>query len=139
MLNVNTDPRAKEIYKVGSQSIVGGKFENLYTLAKPFLDRLATEAGIQFAPGYGDVVKLMIIPGNHVLLVHFGFRMEVHTSNNFKIIDLLTEEKKYRFAYQEKAVHGITDKKAAVDASKNILVNGREKRLLLRNQTEKNT
>ena len=53
-----------------------------------------------------------------MLLVHFGFRMEVHTSNNFKIIDLLTEEKKYRFAYQEKAVHGITDKKAAVDASK---------------------
>lgn len=119
LLNVNTDPRAKEIYKVGSQSIGGGKFEDLYTLAKPFLDRLATEAGIQFAPGYGDVVK---IDDNTWKSCAFGsIRLpdgSARTSNNFKIIDLLTEEKKYRFAYQEKAAHGITDRKAAVDASK---------------------
>lgn len=119
LLNVNTDPRAKEIYKVGSQSIGGGKFEDLYTLAKPFLERLATEAGIQFAPGYGDVVK---IDDNTWKSCAFGaIRLpdgSARTSNNFKIIDLLTEEKKYRFAYQEKAAHGITDRKAAVDASK---------------------
>lgn len=119
LLNVNTDPNASEIFRVGSRSLGRGNFEDLYSLTKPFLQRLATEAGIQFAPGAGDVVKM---DENTWKASAFGaLRLpdgSVRTSNNFKVIDLVTEEKKYRSAYQEKAVHGIPEKKAAQEAAK---------------------
>lgn len=119
LLHVNIDPNASEIFKVGSRKLENNRYEDLYSLTKPFLQRLATEAGIQFAPDAGDVVKL---DENTWKASAFGaIRLpdgSVRTSNNFKIIDLLTEEKKYRSSYQEKAVRGITDKRAAQDAAK---------------------
>lgn len=118
LLYVDTNPNASQIFKVGSRSLGNNRWEDLYSLTKPFLQRLATEAGIQFAPGAGDVVK---VDENTWKASAFGaLRLpdgSVRTSNNFKIIDLLTEERKYRLAYEEKAVRGITDKKAAKAAS----------------------
>jgi len=118
LLYVDTNPNASQIYKVGSRSLGNNQWEDLYSLTKPFLQRLATEAGIQFAPGAGDVVKM---DENTWKASAFGALKlpdgSIRTSSNFKVIDLLTEEKKYRLAYEEKAVQGITDYKSAKKAS----------------------
>lgn len=119
LLYVDTDERASQIYKVGSRILNNKRWEDLYSLSKPFLQRLATEAGIQFGPGAGDVSK---VDGNTWKASAFGaIRLpdgNMRTSNNFKVIDLAMEEKKYRAAYGEKAERGITDYKAATEASK---------------------
>lgn len=115
---VDTSEQASQIFKVGSKSLGNNKFEDLYSLTKPFLQRLATEAGIQFAPGSGDVVK---VDENTWKASAFGaLRLpdgSVRTSSNFKVIDLLTEERKYRISYEEKSVSGILDYRAAKAAS----------------------
>lgn len=122
LLTVDTSAQAAQIFKVGSKSIGNNQWEDLYSLTKPFLQRLATEAGIQFAPGAGDVVK---VDANTWKASAFGaLRLPdgtVRTSNNFKVIDLLTEERKYRLGYEEKAKSGITDKKAAQAASEKYM------------------
>ena len=118
LLYVDTGDQASQIFKVGSK-YVNGRWENLYSLTKPFLQRLATEAGVQFAPGAGDVVKVDI---NTWKASAFGaIRLpdsSVRTSNDFKVIDLVTEERKYRLSYEEKAANGISDYKAAEEAAK---------------------
>lgn len=115
---VDTSEQASQIFKVGSKSLGNNSFEDLYSLTKPFLQRLATEAGIQFAPSAGDVVK---VDENTWKASAFGaLRLpdgSVRTSSNFKVIDLLTEERKYRIAYEEKSVSGILDYRAAKAAS----------------------
>ncbi len=119
LLYVDISERASQVFKVGSRSCGNGKWEDLYSLTKPFLNRLATEAGIQFMPGSGDVVKM---DENTWKASAFGaIRLpdgSVRTSNNFKVIDLVTEEKKYRLSYEEKAERGIADHRAAKDAAK---------------------
>lgn len=119
LLQVDISDNASQIFKVGAKSLGNNQWIDLFSLTKPFLQRLATEAGIQFAPGTGDVVK---VDENTWKASAFGaLRLpdgSVRTSSNFKVIDLLTEERKYRLAYEEKAVTGIVDFKAAKDASK---------------------
>lgn len=119
LLYVDTSERASQVFKVGSRSCGNGKWEDLYSLTKPFLNKLATEAGIQFMPGSGDVVKM---DENTWKASAFGaIRLpdgSVRTSNNFKVIDLVTEEKKYRLSYEEKAQRGISDYKASKEAAK---------------------
>ncbi|TGY90881.1 hypothetical protein E5329_23885 [Petralouisia muris] len=119
LLCVDTDERASQIFKVGSRILNNKRREDLYSLSKPFLQRLATEAGIQFGPGAGDVSK---VDENTWKASAFGaIRLpdgNMRTSNNFKVIDLAMEEKKYRMAYEEKAESGIVDYKAAEDAAK---------------------
>lgn len=119
LLYVDTNEQASQIFKVGSRSRGNGKWDDLYSLTKPFLQRLATEAGIQFGAGSGDVVKM---DENTWKASAFGaIRLPdggVRTSSNFKVIDLATEEKKYRLAYEEKAERGISDYRAAEAASK---------------------
>lgn len=120
LLTVDTSEQAGQIFKVGSKCVRQGNQEswvNLFSLTKPFLQRLATEAGIQFAPGSGDVVK---VDENTWKASAFGALKlpdgTVRTSNNFKVIDLQMEEKKYRISYEEKAERGISEYKAAKDA-----------------------
>lgn len=119
LLHVNTDERASEFFKVGSKHMGNQRYEDMYSLTKTFLNKLATEAGIQFAPGTGDVSR---IDENTWKASAFGaLRLpdgSVRTSSNFKVIDLLTEEKKYRLSYEDKAVNGIVDYRAAKDAEK---------------------
>lgn len=119
LLYVNTDEKASQIFKVGSRSLGNNQWEDLYSLTKPFLQRLATEAGIQFGAGSGDVSR---IDENTWKASAFGaIRLpdgNIRTSNNFKVIDLATEENKYRLAYETKAEKGISDYKAAESASK---------------------
>lgn len=121
LLHVDTSEQAGQTFKVGQKCVQTGKentWIDLYSLTKPFLQRLATEAGIQFAPGAGDVLKM---DENTWKASAFGALKlpdgTVRTSSNFKVIDLLTEEKKYRLTYEEKAASGIRDYRAAKDAS----------------------
>lgn len=115
---VDTSSEASEIYKVGSKRTDGNRYEDVYSLTKPFLQKLATQAGIQFAPESGDVVK---VDENTWKASAYGALKlpdgTIRTSNNFKVIDLVTEEKKYRIAYEEKAEKGIVDYKAAKEAA----------------------
>lgn len=119
LLYVDTSDQAAQVFKVGTRSLGNNQWENLYSLTKPFLQMLATEAGIQFGPGSGDVVK---VDENTWKASAFGaLRLpdgSVRTSNNFKVIDLVTEEKKYRLSYEEKAEKGISDERAAKAASR---------------------
>lgn len=114
----DTSPEAAQVFKVGSRKNKSDKWEDLYSLTKPFLEKLATEAGIQFAPGAGDVVK---VDENTWKASAYGALTlpdgGIRTSSNFKVIDLATEERKYRLSYEEKSVDGITDYKKAKDAS----------------------
>lgn len=114
----DTSPDAAQTYKVGSRMIAKDKWEDLYSVTKPFLQKLATEAGIQFAPGAGDVVKM---DENTWKASAYGALKlpdgTVRSSSNFKVIDLATEEKKYRLSYEEKAKNGITEYKSAQAAA----------------------
>lgn len=121
LLLVDTSEQAGQIFKVGSKCVRQGNRDtwmDLFSLTKPFLQRLATEAGIQFAPGSGDVIK---VDENTWKASAFGSLKlpdgTVRTSNNFKVIDLQMEEKKYQISYEEKAERGISDYRAAKDAS----------------------
>ena len=115
---VDMNEKASHIFKVGSRNL-GNRWEELYSLMNPFLQQLATMAGIKFAAGAGDVVR---VDQNTWKASAYGYiRLpdgDMRTSYNFKVIDLVTEEKKYRLAYEEKAVRGISDYKAAEEAAK---------------------
>jgi len=116
---VDISPVSKDFCKIGSRCVDGDKWENLYYLEKNFLEKLAAAAGIQFPQPAGDVVKM---DENTWKASAFGaLRLpngnELMTSSDFKVIDLVSEEKKYRLAYEEKAEKGITDYKAAKEAS----------------------
>jgi len=57
--NVNPDPMAGDVFKVGSRkNDATGQWEDLYTLAKPALMRLAASAGIVWNWRESDFVKL---------------------------------------------------------------------------------
>jgi len=114
----DTREQAGHIYKVGSRSRGNNKWESLYSLAKPFLNILAAGAGIQFGSGLGDVLKMD--ENTWKAFAHGAIRLpdgSVRTCNDFKVIDLAMEEKRYRLAYEEKAENGIADYKAAEAAS----------------------
>lgn len=114
----SVDERQSQVFKVGSRNKGNNQWEDLFALTKPSLQRLATEAGIQFPPGSGDVVKM---DENTWKATSFGSLKlpdgTIRTSNNHKIIDLVMEEKKYRLSYEEKAEKGISDYKAAKAAA----------------------
>ncbi len=117
LVTADTSDEAGHVYKVGSKK-EGNQWIYLYSLTKPFLQKLATEAGIQFAPGAGDVIK--VDENTWKSSAFGGLRLpdnSVRTSSNFKVIDLKSEEEKYRLSYKEKAVSGIVDYKAANDAA----------------------
>lgn len=118
LLYARTDQSAKEICKIGSHCIGQDKWEDLYYLEKKFLERLAGEACIQF-PQATDVVRVdeNTWKASALGALRLPNGCELRTSCDCKVIDLVTEEKKYRLAYEEKAANGITDYKAAKDAS----------------------
>ena len=120
LVYADTDERASQIYKVGSRGLGNDRWEDLYSLTKPFLQRLATEAGIQFGPGSGDVTR--IDENTWKASAYGSLRLpdgnSARSASDIKVIDLATEEKKYRLAYEEKAERGISDYRAATEASK---------------------
>lgn len=132
----NINEYSPHIFKVGSRSLGNNRWEDLYALTGKFLDELSNESGIQFPPvSHNDVVKVnettwkasstgwLRLPDGTDLI-----------RNNFKIIDLVSIEKKYRLAYEEKAERGITDPRAAKAAAEKYAGEWREKAFFVAEQ-----
>lgn len=121
-VEVNTDERAGDIFKVGSvktgEKDGKGVFDDVYALCKPLLMRMATAAGIQFSPVYTNVTKedsnTYVGHAYGALRISDGaYKTQVDT----KRICLDDEEAKYRLEFMDKSIQGITDYRAAKAAA----------------------
>ncbi|MBQ8924065.1 MAG: hypothetical protein IJ053_04650, partial [Lachnospiraceae bacterium] len=117
---INPNESAGEVFKVGSKKD-GDNWKDIYALTKPALQKLATEAGIQFKPAKAeDVVR---IDDNTWQATAYGaIRLpdgSVSTTPDSKIILLDAEERKYRRQAEKRANEGIKDAKAAKTAAEN--------------------
>ena len=115
---VDISPESKDFCKMGAR-YVENRWEDFYYLEKNFLEKLAAAAGIQFPQPAGDVVKMdeNTWKASAIGALRLPNGSELMTSSDFKVVDLVSEEKRYRLAYEEKAEKGITDFKAAKEAS----------------------
>lgn len=117
---VDLSENSGDIFKVGSAKT--GKtdskgndiWQDTYSLSKPLLNKLAMAAGIQFNPQqtYGrriDAITYRAQAQGAMRKADGTYRSEVDQ----KEICLEDEEDKYRTEFSDKAVKGITDKKAA--------------------------
>lgn len=117
---VDLSENSGDIFKVGS--VKTGKtdskgndiWQDTYSLSKPLLNKLAMAAGIQFNPHqtYGrriDSITYRAQAQGAMRKADGTYRSEVDQ----KEICLEDEEDKYRTEFSDKAVKGITDKKAA--------------------------
>ena len=118
---VDLSENSGDIFKVGS--VKTGKtdskgndiWQDTYSLSKPLLNKLAMAAGIQFNPHqtYGrriDSITYRAQAQGAMRKADGTYRSEVDQ----KEICLEDEEDKYRTEFSDKAVKGITDKKAAI-------------------------
>lgn len=113
-----------DIFKVGSTKTGedgNGKaiYTDVFSLAKPFLMKLATTAGIQFHPEYTTVAKENA--NTYVGKAYGAVRLpdgSFKTHAETKRICLDDEEAKYRLEFMDKSIMGITDWKAAKDTEK---------------------
>lgn len=116
---VDLSENSGDIFKVGS--VKTGKtdskgndiWQDTYSLSKPLLNKLAMAAGIQFNPHqtYGrriDSITYRAQAQGAMRKADGTYRSEVDQ----KEICLEDEEDKYRTEFSDKAVKGITDKKA---------------------------
>lgn len=116
---VDTSEQSGDIFSVGK--IKTGedqngkeKYDEVFSLAKPLLMKLATAAGIQFLPEYTTVTKenANTYVGRAcgcLRLPDSGYKTHVET----KRICLDDEEARYRLEFMDKSIAGITDWKAA--------------------------
>ncbi|MCD8011599.1 MAG: hypothetical protein LUG99_00205 [Lachnospiraceae bacterium] len=115
---VDTTTNSGDIFKVGSlkNTLPNGKEEyvDMYSLSKPLLNKLAMAAGIQFNPKetYGERLDRITYraQAQGALKKADG---TARTETDQKVICLEDEEDKYKIEFADKAVKGITDKKAA--------------------------
>lgn len=116
---IDTDESAGLIYKTGSKK-EGNGYVDVYALTKPAVQKLGTEAGIQFMPSNpGDIVRL---DENTWQATAYGAIKlpdgSVSSAGDSKVIQLDAEEKKYRRQYEKKAEEGISDYRQAQEAAK---------------------
>lgn len=100
--------------KTGEDGHGNPTFEEVYSLAKPLLMKLATAAGIQFHPEYTTVVREN--QNTYVGKAYGAVRLPdgtFKTHIDTKRICLDDEEAKYRLEFMDKSIIGITDWKAA--------------------------
>lgn len=118
----DTSDNSGDIFKVGNTKAGedrNGKavYVEVFSLAKPFLMRLATTAGIQFHPEYTTVTKENA--NTYVGKAYGAVRLSdgtFKTHAETKRICLDDEEAKYRLEFMDKSIMGITDWKAAKSA-----------------------
>ncbi len=111
-----------DIFKVGNTKVgenSNGKdvYADVYSLAKPFLMKLATAAGIQFHPEYTTVARENA--NTYVGRAYGAVRIPdgtFKTHAETKRICLDDEEAKYRLEFMDKSIMGIKDYKAAKSA-----------------------
>jgi hypothetical protein len=93
-------------------------YEDVYSLAKPLLMKLATAAGIQFHPEYTTVAKENT--NTYVGKAYGAVRLpdgSYKTHAETKRICLDDEESKYRLEFMDKSITGIHDWRAAKAAA----------------------
>ncbi len=123
-INADTSANSGDIFylgqiKTGTDSRGNDKFESTYALAKPFLMRLATAAGIQFHPEYTGVRKEDA--NTFVGRAYGAIRLPdgtYKTHMETKSICLNDEEERLRLDYMDKSIMGISKWKAAKEAEK---------------------
>ena len=116
---IDTAESAGQVFKVGSKK-EGNGWTDVYALSKTAVQKLGTEAGIQFMPpNPGDIIR---IDDNTWQATAYGAIKlpdgSVSSTGDSKVILLDAEEKKYRRQYEKKAEEGITDYKQAQEAAK---------------------
>lgn len=118
---VDTDEGSGDIFKVGStRTEVNGRtaYEDVYSLAKPLLMKLATAAGIQFHPEYTTVTKEGA--NTYIGKAYGAVRLPdgtFKTHAETKRICLDDEQEKFRLEFFDKSIAGIPSGKAANDAA----------------------
>ena len=113
-----------DIFKVGS--VKTGKqdqkgkdiWEDVYSLSKPLLNKMAMAAGIQFNPKetYGERIDRVTYRAQAQGAMRKADGT-ARTETDQKVICLEDEEEKYRIEFSDKAVKGIVDEKQAKAAS----------------------
>lgn len=120
----DTSESSGDIFKVGNVKVgedQSGKavYADVYTLAKPFLMKLATAAGIQFVPHLTTVVKEN--DNTYVGRACGAIKMPDGLYKYYpdtKRICLDDEEARFRLEFMDKSIMGIKEWKAANDAAK---------------------
>lgn len=120
----DTSENSGDIFKVGNIKVGDDRngnavYTDVFSLAKPFLMKLATAAGIQFHPEYTTVAKEN--QNTYVGRAYGAIRLPDSTFKphmETKRICLDDEEAKYRLEFMDKSIMGIKDWKAAKEAEK---------------------
>lgn len=118
-------PNSGDVFKVGSAKTgtnpQTGKdiYSDVYSPAKPLLMKLAAAAGIQFDPNntYGTYLSKNCYKAK----AYGAMRMPDGTGKTHvdeKVINLDDEEDRFRLEFMDKSLQGITERKAAEEASK---------------------
>lgn len=108
VLTISTDPDDGEIFKIGTKK-VGDRWQPLYALTKPSLDRITHALGISWIPRETKRTDDRRDP-NIVEFTAVGVYKKpdgsVETIMGTKEIDLTAEEEEMRIANEEKAMNG---------------------------------
>jgi len=108
VLTISTDPDDGEIFKIGTKK-VGDRWQPLYALTKPSLDRITHALGISWIPRETKRTDDRSDP-NIVEFTAVGVYKKpdgsIETIMGTKEIDLTAEEEEMRIAAEEKAMNG---------------------------------
>lgn len=121
---VDLSENSGDIFKVGSvktgRKDQNGKeiWDDVFSLSKPLLNKMALAAGIQFNPKetYGQRIDRVTYRAQAQGAMRKADGT-ARTETDQKEICLEYEEERYRIEFADKAVKGITDKKAAESAA----------------------
>ena len=121
---VDLGENSGDIFKVGS--VKNGKqdergrdiWEDVFSLSKPLLNKMAMAAGIQFNPKetYGERIDRVTYRAQAQGAMRKADGT-ARTETDQKVICLEDEEEKYRIEFADKAAKGITDEKQAQAAA----------------------
>ena len=121
---VDLGENSGDIFKVGS--VKTGKqdekgkdiWEDVFSLSKPLLNKMAMAAGIQFNPKetYGERIDRVTYRAQAQGAMRKADGT-ARTETDQKVICLEDEEEKYRIEFADKATKGITDEKQAQAAA----------------------
>lgn len=119
---VDLSDNSGEVFKVGTEKkeSQNGKdiYENVYSLRKPLLNRIAMAAGIQFNPKETYVERVDRV--TYRAQAHGAMRKAdgtPRTETDQRVICLEDKEAKYRIEFMDKAAKGIVDQKQAKAAA----------------------
>lgn len=139
---VDLGENSGDIFKVGS--VKTGKqdekgkdiWEDVFSLSKPLLNKMAMAAGIQFNPKetYGERIDRVTYRAQAQGAMRKADGT-ARTETDQKVICLEDEEEKYRIEFADKATKGITDEKQAQAAAE--IFSGQDKAKLWDNPAVK--